>query len=334
MDEIDRAWELRRELGRDLKARRQAAGLSQPQLASRTGYSRSTVATLESATGGAAARAFWEKCDAVFATGERFAPRWDTIQQHVQAARALTAATRRRPGPRRRVPAGTTRLHALRILRSAAANPDGAPQAKMACAQLGWPVAPDTELPELLTGTVIDALQVPRPAGLLAISWWLDTGGNADPVRHLPTMPRPDQALAAISASGSIYFLAQAGAFPWTPTGRLPDAPRPTTDGPPADATGAAGPVIAWHSHGSRVPLPTGNVDGDSAQWAHLPSRGVSLASPVAFLELLAKALSVVRDDTHALTLPGGILAVPARIPRCHLDNSDFPIGVGAKSTE
>jgi len=39
VDEVDRAWELRRELGRKLKARRKAAGLSQRQLASRTiGY--------------------------------------------------------------------------------------------------------------------------------------------------------------------------------------------------------------------------------------------------------------------------------------------------------
>ena len=39
MDEVDRAWELRRELGRKLKACCKAAGLSQRQLASRTiGY--------------------------------------------------------------------------------------------------------------------------------------------------------------------------------------------------------------------------------------------------------------------------------------------------------
>ena len=39
MDEVDRAWELRRELGRELKARRKAAVLSQRQVASRTiGY--------------------------------------------------------------------------------------------------------------------------------------------------------------------------------------------------------------------------------------------------------------------------------------------------------
>lgn len=303
MDEVDRAWELRRELGRTLKARRQAAGLSQLQLARRTGYSRSTVASLESITGGAVARAFWEKCDTVFGTGE-FTPRWDGIQQHVQAARALTAAARRRPGLQRRAAAGTTHLKALRILRSAAADPDGLPQVKMACARLGWPVAPSPAPPELVTGTMIDALQIPRPAGQLAIGWWLDTGGTADPVRCLPAMPRPDQALAAISAAGSIYFLVQGGAFPWPAAG------------PPQDAAGAVGPVISWHSHGNRIPLPSGHpADGAAAQWAHLPSRGVSLASPVALLELLAKAISVIRDDAHALTLPGGVRAIPVPHP-------------------
>ena len=70
------------------------------------------------------------------------------------------------------------------------------PRRRMACAQLGWPVVSDRARPELVTGTVIDALQIPRAAGQLAISWWLDTGGLANPVRHLPAMPRPDQALA------------------------------------------------------------------------------------------------------------------------------------------
>jgi hypothetical protein len=114
-------------------------------------------------------------------------------------------------------------------------------------------------------------------------------------------MPRPDEALAAISVAGSIYFLVEGGAFPWA------------ASRPPQDASGAVGPVISWHSHGSRVPFPPGPPY--TAQWAHLPSRGVSLASPVALLELLAKAISVIRDDTHALTLPGGVRAVPAPRP-------------------
>ena len=117
-------------------------------------------------------------------------------------------------------------------------------------------------------------------------------------------MPLADEALAAISAAGSIYFLVRGGAFPWA------------ASRPPQDVSGAVGPVISWHSYGSRVPLPPGPpADGDPAQCAHLPSRRMLLASPVALLQLLAKAISVIRDDTHALTLPGGVRAVPAPHP-------------------
>ena len=49
MDEAGRARQPRREPGRELKARRRAAGLSQPQLASRTTYGRAAIATLGSA---------------------------------------------------------------------------------------------------------------------------------------------------------------------------------------------------------------------------------------------------------------------------------------------
>jgi hypothetical protein len=139
---------------------------------------------------------------------------------------------------------------------------------------------------------------------LLAISWWLDSGGSADSIRNLPAMPRPDQALAVISAGQSFYFLARAGTFPW-PADRPPS---------PGAAGRAAEPVIGWHSHGSQVPLPPSRAaDGQPVQWAHLPSRGVWLASPVALLELLAKAVTVIRNEPQALSLPGGVLAVPAR---------------------
>jgi hypothetical protein len=39
----------------------------------------------------------------------------------------------------------------------------------------------------------------------------------------------------------------------------------------------------------------------------------VWLASPVALLELLAKAVTVIRNEPQALSLPGGVLAVPVR---------------------
>ncbi len=302
MNHIEKAWELRRDLGRELKARRQAAGLSQPQLASRTRYSRSTIATLESATGGAVARVFWVRCDAIFGTGDLLASRWDGIQPHVQAARATEAAVRRRPGSRRPGIAGTTQLQALRILRSGL-EPGVLHEARSAYGRLGWPVAREPRL-ELVTGTLIDVLEVPRTAGLLAVGWWLESGGAADSVRNLPAMPRPDQALAAISAGASYFFLVQGGACPWPADGsRLPG---------PAGRTAQA--VVGWHSHGSRVPLPPDRAaDGQLSEWAHLPARGIWLAAPVALLELLAKAVTITQTGSHALSLPGGVFAVPAR---------------------
>ena len=41
MDGIETAWQMRREMGRELRARRKAAGWSQEELARRTGKSRS-----------------------------------------------------------------------------------------------------------------------------------------------------------------------------------------------------------------------------------------------------------------------------------------------------
>ncbi len=301
MDHVEKAWELRRELGRELKARREAAGLSQPQLATRTRYSRSTIATLESEAGGAVARAFWARCDGVFGTGNLFAGRWDEIQQHVQAARAAKAATVRRPGSRRSRTAGTTQLQALQLLRSGPEPPE-VDDAASAYARLGWPVTREPRL-ELVTGTLIDVLEVPRAAGLLAMSWWLESGGAADTVRNLPAMPRPGQALAAISAGASVYFLVQAGLCPWPAGGSLPGE----------QAYGAAERVIGWHAHGSRVPLPPGGAGGGQpARWAHLPARGVWLASPAALLELLAKAVTITGANPPGLSLPGGVRAVPA----------------------
>lgn len=277
------------------------------------GTLRAERPTLESANGGAVARGFWERCDTIFGTGEKYAHRWDDIQQHVQAARTLAAAARRRPGPRRSASAGTADLQAIRTLRTADLSPEGIARARTACAQLGWPVTPDPAPPELLTGTVLDALEVPRAAGMLAIQWWLETGGAADPIRQLPAMPRPDQALAAIAAAGRVYFLARTGASPWVLVGPPREAPGPIQS-PPADVTRTAGPVVLWHSSGSRIPLPPGpGPDGEPAYWTDLPSRRAVLGFPVALLELLAKAVSATHGKTMALRLPGDVLALPAR---------------------
>jgi predicted XRE-type DNA-binding protein len=57
----EKARRMRRELGRELKERRRAAGLSQSELARLTGRSRSLVSTLESATCSAAGLGFWQR---------------------------------------------------------------------------------------------------------------------------------------------------------------------------------------------------------------------------------------------------------------------------------
>lgn len=59
---------LRRSLGERLKVWRIAGGLTQAQLATRIGYSRSAVAGAESRAQGTA-RDFWVRCDAVLGAG-------------------------------------------------------------------------------------------------------------------------------------------------------------------------------------------------------------------------------------------------------------------------
>lgn len=296
MNGIGRPWQMRRELGRDLRARRKAAGWTQLELARRTGKSRSTISTIESATGGAASRAFWQACDEIFGTRGRFARRWDQVDATGATSRA---AGREDPGTRART-VRERNLEALRML----ADPRGVPEARDAYARLGWPVTQNRAVLDLATGTVADALEVPRPAGLLAIMWWLDSRGAADEIRGLPALPPPDQALAVIGAGPRCFFLARGGACPW------PGA------APAAEASVGDVPVIGWHAAGGRVPLPPGPTgDGEHAEWAHLPSRGIRLASPFALLDLLAKAIVALMHQPDGLSLPGGIRAVPARRP-------------------
>jgi transcriptional regulator with XRE-family HTH domain len=289
MTRTETARQMRREMGRELRARRMTAGWSQEELARRTGKSRSTISTIESAAGGAASRSFWQACDQVLGTRGRFSRHWDQVQQQVDAARAKTRAMRHAPAQDRH-------LEALRTL----AGPPTTAEARDAYARLGWPVPPDAL--DLATGTVADALETPRPAGLLAIAWWLDSRGAADGIRGLPALPPPDQALAVISAGPRCFFLARAGACPWP--GPVPDA----EDGADGDRIA---PVIGWHAAGSTVPLPPG-CGGQRAEWAHLPSRGIRFPSPFALLDLLAKAVAVTRHPDR-LALSGGVHAAPAR---------------------
>lgn len=69
--------EQRRELGQELKAARQAAGLSQRELAHKIGYTRSGVSSAES--GGYASRCFFESCDEVLNTAGTLAAKYDAM---------------------------------------------------------------------------------------------------------------------------------------------------------------------------------------------------------------------------------------------------------------
>jgi transcriptional regulator with XRE-family HTH domain len=68
------------DLGRQLAAYRQAAGLNQVQLARRTAYSRSTIANVETGRQ-SVPKAFWERCDAALATGRVLTAKYEEIEQ-------------------------------------------------------------------------------------------------------------------------------------------------------------------------------------------------------------------------------------------------------------
>jgi transcriptional regulator with XRE-family HTH domain len=274
---------LRRELGRQLAGRRKAAGYLQRELGTVAGYSRTAIANAE--TGSArAGRLFWIRMDQVLGTGELFARGYDRIQARV-AAESQIAAGQHSPAQERQVPG------------RAAVTAAGARQA---CLDRGWPVEEGAGgRLWLRTGTVIDGLEVPRPAGLLAMGWWLYTRGVADEIRGLPALPDPATALAVIVTEPACYFLARSGDCPWTR--RDADA-----------AAGAGGrAVLRWHAEGGRVPAPPSPVPGGRARWAHLPPDGGQLASPLALLHVLAYAVAATSHGAGVL-LPGGVRAVPA----------------------
>lgn len=155
---------------------------------------------------------------------------------------------------------------------------------------------------ELVTGSGVDALEVPRAAGMLACAWWRHNDGWPDVVRGLPSMPPPDEALAAIGAGPRCYFLVRAGDCPWAASD--PVVTRTV------ERAGQA--VIGWHSHGSRVPLPPGrDAGGYEAVWCQLPARRVRLVPPALLLDLLAVATAAVRGGPGLLRLTRDVLAIP-----------------------
>lgn len=171
---------------------------------------------------------------------------------------------------------------------------------------LGWPVERRDGRVELITGTVIDALEVPCAAGILAASWWCYTEGHPDPIRGLPALPDPRHALAVIAAADRHFFVVRTGGCPW----RVQD---PVTTAVTADSSAT---VIRWHSRGSRIPAPTdpaGDSDWNEARpvWAYLPSRGARLPTAAILLHLLATAAATTRLGPHMLALDEGVLAIP-----------------------
>jgi DNA-binding XRE family transcriptional regulator len=98
--------ELRRVLGQRLKAARNAAGLSQQQLARAVGYTRSGVSSAES--GGYAARHFYALCDDVLKTSGTLAAGYDAMSQHLADAQAA-GTTAEFGDPRMKVVVGYVR---------------------------------------------------------------------------------------------------------------------------------------------------------------------------------------------------------------------------------
>jgi len=172
--------------------------------------------------------------------------------------------------------------------------------------ELGWLAEQAGGRVKLVCGTGVEALEVPRAAGVLAVRWWLHTGGVPDEIRGLPGLPSPRDALAVIAAGDRFLFLVQPGACPWA-------GPDPADMPPATDPPGAA--VVRWHAGGSTIPAPP-SVDGSGQKsaWAYPPPDRPRLADPVILLDLLAPAAATASHQRR-LRLPGGTCVVPATSP-------------------
>ena len=261
----------------------------QRELGVLVGYSRTAVANAE--TGHAQiGRSLWERADRVLGTGELFARGFDRIQ--AQASVAARAGATLRPAI-----GGWPAEPAIGPGGPESLTPD---EARQACQDRGWPVEEDRDgRLWLVTGTAIDALEVPRVAGMVALAWWLYTRGVPDEIRGLPILPDPAAALALIAAGPRCYFLARSGACPWT----CPDL----------GGAGVAGTAaVRWHAGGSRVLAPPSPLaDGERTEWAHIPAPGGLLASPMALLHVLAQAVAATRE-AGSMLLADGVRVAPA----------------------
>ncbi|MGH3258668.1 MAG: helix-turn-helix domain-containing protein [Streptosporangiaceae bacterium] len=282
MSESDAVRALRRTLGGRLATARKQAHYTQREFARRISFSRSTLSTVESGVQ-RAGRGFWAACDGALGTGEEFQLGYDRIQAQLASDRQNAQSLRPSPSQQAVGLRAATLAEALRAYRA-----------------LGWPVVTDAAA-ELETGTVLDALMVPRTAGLLAASWWQSTGGAADEIRGLPALPDPRQALAVIVCGERSFFLAAAGSFPWDGQDLTELVTRPD------------GPVIGWYSSGGRIPAPPSTrPDGQQAVWAFLPPGRIQLAASVMLIDLLAKAVTTTWRDPRTLRLADGVEVIPA----------------------
>ena len=260
----------------------------QRELGVLVGYSRTAVANAE--TGHAQiGRNLWERADWVLGTGELFVRGFDRIRAQASVAARAGATLRPAivgwPAEPSTAPGGPQSL-----------TPD---EARQACEDRGWPVEEDSGgRLWLITGTAIDALEVPRIAGMVALAWWMYTRGVPDEIRGLPALPDPAAALAVIAAGPRCYFLARSGASPWT----RPD---------PGGAAVAGTAAVRWHADGSRVLAPPSRLaDSERAEWVHISAPGGLLASPMALLHVLAQAVAATRD-AGSMLLAGGVRIAP-----------------------
>jgi len=235
-----------------------------------------------------APRIFWERSDAALGAGASLIARYDRLAQG-RVTRFPHAAAGS---------GGHGDGEAGRGL-----NAGVAAEAIAAYRQQGWPVEHTGGRIELVCGDGVEALEVPQPAGVVAVHWWLHTGGAPDEIRGLPTLPGPRDALAVVAAGDRFLFLVQPGACPWTG----PDLAVATPGG------GPPGVLVRWHSGGSRIPAPPSRDSrGQRVTWAHPAPGRVRLADPIVLLDLLVKAVALAGHRRHLLTFPGGISVVAA----------------------
>jgi len=276
----------RKEMGRDLRQRRNAARLTQAEFGTKAGAGRSTISNAENGSRDLG-RHFWAACDRALGLGAHFSD-W-----HRRACAGLAAPVPARPGPPTELP-----------VTAALTQPASPADALAEYQRLGWPVTRWPAGPALVTGATVDALEVRRAAGVLAAHSWLESGGREDAVLGLPALPSPAECLAAIDAGDRWYILARSGASPWP-------ASAPGHDDHAAARPRRGPDGVRWHADGS-IPLPPSPAPGAGpVTWAFLPRPTLRLAPPVTVLHLLGRAAAMTRAP-GALALPEGTLVTPA----------------------